>query len=179
MHSYPNSYASRLINLISKSELSVITNPCINSVLQGRYDDDPIRRGYTRICELQDAGVTVGIGQDDVMDAWYQYGDGDPLTAAFILLHYCFLNNRSQVDVLWNMMLDNNRTIYDDLDCGINEGEPASLVVYNEPDPFSALRIRGSRRLVLKDGNIISKTDPSRTTIFQGNEESEIDYYDI
>jgi cytosine deaminase len=88
MHSYNNAYAYRLINNIARAGLHMVTNPLDNSVLQGRFDTGPVRRGHTRIKQLAEAGVNVCIGHDSVMDPWYPLGYGDPLQAAFVLVHY-------------------------------------------------------------------------------------------
>src|ERR671933_1282842 len=88
MHSYNNAYAYRLIQNLRRAGLHMVTNPVDNSVLQGRFDGYPIRRGHTRIKELLAAGINVCIGHDSVMDPWYPLGYGDPLQAAFVLAHY-------------------------------------------------------------------------------------------
>ncbi|MCA1646863.1 MAG: amidohydrolase family protein [Chloroflexi bacterium] len=74
MHSYNNAYAYRLINNVRRAGLHMVTNPLDNSVLQGRFDTYPIRRGHTRVKELLAAGVNVCIGHDSVMDPWYPLG---------------------------------------------------------------------------------------------------------
>jgi cytosine/creatinine deaminase len=67
MHSYNNAYAYRLIANIARAGLHMVTNPLDNAVLQGRFDSGPIRRGHTRVKQLQEAGVNVCIGHDSVM----------------------------------------------------------------------------------------------------------------
>jgi cytosine deaminase len=42
-----------------------------------------------------EAGVKVCIGHDSVIDPWYPLGYGDPLQAAFVLLHLRCLATRS------------------------------------------------------------------------------------
>ena len=74
MHSYNTAYAYRLINNIARAGLHMVTNPLDNAVLQGRFDTGPIRRGHTRVKQLQEAGVNVCIGHDSVMDPWYPLG---------------------------------------------------------------------------------------------------------
>ncbi|MCU4926121.1 amidohydrolase family protein [Halobacteria archaeon AArc-dxtr1] len=176
MHSYSNSYASKLCSMLAESGVSVVTNPPINEVLQGRYDDYPKRRGHTRVDELREAGVTVGIGQDDIIDPWYHYGDGDPVTAAFVLLHYAHMNGRDDVDALWEMLVDSNAEIVGAEASGIEEGNEGSLVVYDGPDPFNVLRMRSPRTLVLNEGQPIAKTDPGETTIYRAEGERKVDY---
>lgn len=172
MHSYPNSYASKLVGLIAQSGMSVVTNPPVNAVLQGRHDDYPRRRGHTRIDELQEAGVPVGVGQDDIVDGWFHYGDGDPLTALYILLHYAHMHGRKDVETLWRMMTESNAAVWGDDDPGLSEGVPGSLVVYDSATPFEALRVRPVRPLVLKDGDVVASADPAQTRVHHGGEQA-------
>jgi cytosine deaminase len=137
MHSYPNAYADKLISLLAQSGVSVITNPPDNAVLQGRYDDYPRRRGHTRIDQLHDAGVTVGIGHDSVMDPWYHYGRGDPLDAAFILVHYAHMSGRGDVETIWRMLTEANASIFGAQGYGITEGNEGSLAVFDAPGATS------------------------------------------
>src|SRR2546421_13111682 len=82
MHSYGNAYAYRVINNIARAGLHMVTNPLDNSVLQGRFDSYPVRRGHTRVKELQAAGGDVCIGPDSVLDSRYAMGEGGPLQGA-------------------------------------------------------------------------------------------------
>lgn len=177
MHSYSNAYADKLLSLIAESGLSVVTNPPDNAVLQGRYDDYPRRRGHTRIDELHDAGVTVGLGHDSVMDPWYHYGVGDPLDAAVVLLHFAHMNGRQDVATLWRMLTGANASVFGVEEYGLQEGAPGSLVVYESPDGFNALRTQAIRRLVLKEGREIARTSPSETVIRPTSESETVDFH--
>ena len=175
MHSYSNAYADKLIRLIADSGMSVITNPLSNAVLQGRYDDYPRRRGHTRIDELQDAGVTVGIGQDDIVDLFHSYGDGDALKTAFVLVHYAHMNGHKDVSTLWNMLVEANASIYGIENYGIKEGMEGSLVVYDGRSPFDVLRTQSPRSLVLSEGRIVAQTE-RKTEILWDNEYLSVDF---
>ena len=87
MHSMDNYYVSKLLPLIAESGMTAIPNPLINITLQGRHDSYPKRRGLTRVKEMQAMGITVGWGQDCVLDPWYSLGTGDMLDVAFMGLH--------------------------------------------------------------------------------------------
>lgn len=162
MHSYPNDYANRLAHLLAESGVTVVTNPLTNAVLQGRRDDYPRRRGHTRIDELRDAGVDVGIAQDDIESVFYRYGDCDLLTAAFVLCHYAHMDRKSNVDDIWEMLLEGNRRVFMAEEYGLKEGAPGSVVVYQEESPFAALRERSPRNTVLRNGKVIAKGSSSR-----------------
>lgn len=165
MHSYSNANADKLCRLLAESGVSVVTNPLDNAVLQGRHDDYPRRRGHTRIDELREAGVTVGIGHDSVMDPVYHYGDGDPLTVAHVLIHLAHMNGYEDVTTIWEMLLNGNASVFGIENYGLHEGSPGSLIVHDSSDPFDALRRRAARRLVVKDGAIVARTRPADTTV--------------
>ena len=177
MHSYPNAYADKLISLLGESGVSVVTNPPDNSVLQGRYDDYPRRRGHTRIDQLHDAGVTVAIGHDSVMDPWYHYGVGDQLDAAFVLLHYAHMSGRGDVGTLWRMLTAANAAVFGADGYGLAEGNEGSLVVYDSPDPFNALRTRAARTLVVREGRVVAETEPRETVVHRSDGKHRVDFH--
>ena len=176
MHSYNNAYADKLISLLADSGVSVVTNPPDNSVLQGAYDDYPRRRGHTRIDELRAAGVTVGLGHDSVLDPWYHYGVADPLDAAFVLAHYAHMAGHGDVSVLWEMLTDANAAVFGAGGYGLEEGNEGSLVVYDAPDGFNALRRQAPRTLVVRDGDPIARTEPATTEVVRSEGSKSVDY---
>ncbi|AUV81593.1 N-isopropylammelide isopropylaminohydrolase [Salinigranum rubrum] len=177
MHSYSNAYADKLISLVTESGVSVVTNPPDNSVLQGRYDDYPRRRGHTRIDQLHDAGVTVALGHDSVMDPWYHYGTGDQLDAAFVLLHYAHMSGRGDVETLWRMLTESNAAVFGATEYGLEAGNEGSLVVYDSPDPFNALRTRAARTVVLREGRVVAETEPRETVVRRPDGERRVDFH--
>jgi cytosine deaminase len=177
MHSYSNAYADKLVSLLAESGVSVVTNPPDNSVLQGRYDDYPRRRGHTRIDQLHDAGVTVALGHDSVMDPWYHYGVGDQLDAAFVLLHYAHMSGRSDVETLWRMLTEANAAVFGATEYGLVEGNEGSLVVYDSPDPFNALRTRAARTVVVKEGRVVAETEPRETVVHRSGAGRRVDFH--
>jgi len=175
LHSYSNAYADKLVRLIGESGLNVVTNPMANASLQGRYDDFPKRRGHTRIRALRDNGVTVGIGQDDIVDHFHSYGDGDPLKTAFVLVHLAHMNGNEDTTTLWNMLLESNATVYGVDDYGLQEGNEGSLVVYDTKDRFDALRTQPVRPLVLRDGKPIAEATQT-TAVYDGQSETTVNF---
>lgn len=177
MHSYPNAYAQKVVGLLSESGVSVVTNPPDNAVLQGRHDDYPRRRGHTRIDQLRDAGVTVGMGHDSVVDPWYHYGVGDQLDAAFVLLHYAHMSGRDDVGALWELLTSANAEVFGASDeYGLREGTPGSLVVYDARSPFDALRTRAARCRVVVEGREVARTDPATHAVTRGGKSREVTY---
>jgi cytosine deaminase len=172
MHSYNNAYAYRLINNIKRAGLHMVTNPLDNAVLQGRFDSYPIRRGHTRVKELLQAGVNVAIGHDSVMDPWYPLGYADPLQAAFMLAHYGQMSGYSELQALIGMITEGPARALGLKGYGLEEGGSADLVVFAAPSEMDAIRLVAPRRLVLRRGKIVARTEPALTTVtWDGNEE--------
>ena len=167
MHSVDNAYAFKLIRLIKRAGLHMVTNPCDNSVLQGRSDTYPKRRGYTRVKELLAAGVNVGIGHDSIMDPWYPLGIGDPVQVAFVWIHYGQMSGASEIPQVWDMITKNPARAFGatDKEYGLTVGNPADLVLLDAETEFDALRRIAPRLLVLRRGQIVARTTPSETVL--------------
>jgi len=156
MHSMDNYYVSKLIPLIAESGMTAISNPLINITLQGRHDTYPKRRGLTRVRELQAAGVTVGWGQDCVLDPWYSLGTADMLDVAFMGLHVAQMTHPDEMARCFRMATEDNARIMGLEGYGLAPGCVASLVVLDASDPVEALRLRPSRLAVVAKGRVVS-----------------------
>jgi cytosine deaminase len=176
MHSYNAAYAFRLINNLRRAEMHMVTNPLDNSVLQGRFDAYPIRRGHTRFKDLMAAGVNVSIGHDSVMDPWYPLGYGDPLQAAQVLAHYGQMSGHAELRTLVEMITANPARALGLEDYGLEPGRPASLVIYEAPTESDAIRLVTRRRMVLRGGKVVARTEPARTTVVWDGVEEPVDF---
>jgi cytosine deaminase len=176
MHSYNNAYAYRLIANIARAGLHMVTNPLDNAVLQGRFDAGPIRRGHTRVKQLTEAGVNVCIGHDSVMDPWYPLGYGDPLQAAFVMVHLGQLSGDAELRRLIDMITVNPAAALGLPDYGLRPGGPADLVVYDAPSEADALRLIAPRTLVLRGGKVVARSTPARHTVTWHGAEEEVTF---
>jgi cytosine/creatinine deaminase len=176
MHSYNAAYAHRLIANIARAGLTMVTNPLDNSVLQGRFDTGPIRRGHTRIKQLQEAGVTVCIGHDSVMDPWYPLGYGDPLQAAFVLAHFGHMSGADELPRLIDMITTDAARTLALPENRLRPGDPADLVVFDAPTDVDALRLVARRTLVLRAGRVLARAEPARTTVIWDGAEEEVTF---
>ncbi|MDO9637811.1 MAG: cytosine deaminase [Pseudotabrizicola sp.] len=165
MHSMDNYYVSKLIPLIAESGMTAIPNPLINITLQGRHDSYPKRRGLTRVRELQAAGVTVGWGQDCVLDPWYSLGTADMLDVAFMGLHVAQMTHPEEMARCFRMVTQDNASIMGLHDYGLVPGGLASLVVLDAGSPVEALRLRPDRLAVVSKGRIVAQKQRNDTRL--------------
>ena len=165
MHSMDNYYVSKLIPLMAEANLSVIPNPSINIMLQGRHDTYPKRRGQTRVRELRDAGLNVGFGSDCMMDPWYSLGRADMLDVANMGLHVGQLSSRADMAWCFEAVTQNSASIMGLKDYGLNKGCNANFVILQAKNPIEAIRLRATRLKVIRGGKVISQTPASTAQI--------------
>ena len=145
-------------------------------MLQGRFDTGPIRRGHTRVKQLLEAGVNVCIGHDSVMDPWYPLGYGDPLQAAFVLVHLGQMSGDAELRQLIEMITTNSARTLGVPDYGLRVGGPADLVVFDAPSEADALRLVAPRTLVLRDGKVLARAAPATHTVIWDGAEEEVTF---
>jgi cytosine deaminase len=176
MHSYNAAYAYRLVANIARAGLHMVTNPLDNAVLQGRFDIGPVRRGHTRVKQLQEAGVNVCVGHDSIMDPWYPLGYGDPVQAAFVLAHLGHMSGDAELRRLLDMVTVNPAAALGLEDYGLREGGRADLVVFDAPSDVDAVRLVAPRYLVLRGGRVVARTRPAETSVFWHTGEERVSF---
>jgi cytosine deaminase len=141
LHSQPGPRAAKVIGLVAESGVQIVTNPLDNIVLQGRFDPYPRRRGHTRVDELWQAGATVGIGHDSVMDPWYRLGTANLLDAAYMLVHYAHLTSEAHMQRCLRTLHHENHLPFGGPP-KLEQGERAQLLWWPEADAIEVLRVR-------------------------------------
>ena len=165
MHSYNGAYTSRLFRLLKMSGINFVANPLVNIHLQGRFDDYPKRRGITRVKELQEAGINVCFGHDDVFDPWYPLGTGNMLQVLHMGLHVCQMMGYQQIDSGLNLITHNSARTFGLTDYGIETGNPANLIILPVENGFEAVRCQVPVRWSIRQGRVIATTQLAQTWI--------------
>jgi cytosine/creatinine deaminase len=158
MAAWEDGYAAALIARAAAAGVKVVTNAPTNLMLQGRADAEPRRRGIPRVKELLAAGVTVAAGQDCVDDAFYPFGDADPLQVALIVAHAAQLGTPAEIAVALRMVGDAAARILRLPDHGLTPGARADVVILEAETERDALREQAPRRWVLHRGRVVAET---------------------
>jgi len=158
MHSMDNYYVSKLLPLMREAQVHAIANPLINITLQGRHDTYPKRRGMTRVPELMAAGINVAFGHDCVMDPWYSLGCADMLEVAQMGLHVAQMTSTAQMRTCFDAVTVNSAKILGLADYGLAVGKHADFVLLQARDPVEAIRLRASRLMVVRRGQVVART---------------------
>ena len=165
MHSMDNYYVSKLLPLMREAGLHAVANPLINITLQGRHDSYPKRRGMTRVPELLAAGINVGFGHDCVMDPWYSLGSGDMLEVAAMGLHVAQMTSQTQMRQCFDAVTSNSARILGLADYGLEVGKAADFVLLQAGDAIEAIRLRATRLLVVRRGQVLACSAPAKAVM--------------
>ena len=176
MHSMDNYYVSKLLPLMREAGVHAIANPLINITLQGRHDTYPKRRGMTRVPELLAAGINVGFGHDCVMDPWYSLGSADMLEVAAMGLHVAQMTSQAQMRACFDAVTVNSAKILGLADHGIELGKPADFVLLQSRDPIEAIRLRATRLMVVRRGEVIARTPPAAASLALPGRPAQVDW---
>lgn len=165
MHSMDNYYVSKLLPLMREAGVAAIANPLINITLQGRHDTYPKRRGMTRVPELLAVGIPVAFGHDCVMDPWYGLGSGDMLEVAHMGLHVAQMTSQTAMRQCFDAVTHTPAAILGLDGYGIAPGCRADLVLLQARDPVEAIRLRATRLMVWRAGQLVAQTPPATAAL--------------
>ncbi|MDG5820748.1 amidohydrolase family protein [Natronococcus sp. A-GB7] len=145
-----------LIDEFNARETSVV------SCYQSTRPSMPVR-------ELLESGVTLAHGTDNDRDFVFPHGNADSLEGALVestKLHgdrtfvddYRWFDTNEGLGWLWSMITEQGATALDiEKQYGLKEGNPANLVVFDEPSPQWAIISQATRRYVIKDGTVVAR----------------------
>lgn len=166
MGSYNDAYTYKLFRLLKMSNINFISNPLVNTHLQGRFDSYPKRRGITRVKELNEASINVCFGHDDIFDPWYPMGTGNMLEVVHFGLHVCQMMGYDDINESLKFISKNSaKTLNIEEEYGIEIGKPGNLILLNADSGYDAVRRRAEVLYSIRKGKVISKTIPSKTII--------------
>lgn len=123
----------------------------------------PSTRPGMPLFEFDQADVPVGWGSDNISDWIIRHAQPDALQGALVNAFkldynlYSFASNPA-LDLLWRMSTENGAAVLGIEDrYGLEEGNPADIVVFDEPSPHWAIIRQATRRYVFKAGQLVAE----------------------
>lgn len=142
---YPEPDFRQLIELARHAGMRFVTNPHTGPL-------------HLRVRELLEAGIVVALGQDDIADAYYPYGQHNMLEVAFLASHILGTPTFSQMDMLFEMITEQPARVLGLRDYGVAVGKVADLVVLQGVSVHEVLRAHRPPRYVISHGRLVAET---------------------
>ncbi len=141
LHGMPGPYVAKVAELAAEAGVQIVVNPLDNTVLQGRFDTGPVRRGIAPVKALWAAGVSVGIGHDSVVDPWYRLGTAHLLDPAWLLVHVGHLTSEEEMRRVFRTLVFENHLPFGGAP-RVEVGAVGPWMWWKDADPVEILRTR-------------------------------------
>jgi len=155
---YSDDYANKLIGMIKRAKVNIVTNPCTMMTSGGQHPP-PLPRGITRVRELLNAGVNVTYGIDNMVDPFNPFGDFCVLRNGWLLAYGGQLNSPELFENVPRMITENAARMLRLADYGIAKGCRADINVLNHSTVADALRFGDTPRFVIKRGKALAENE--------------------
>jgi cytosine/creatinine deaminase len=142
MHLYPKPYFQKVSALLKKAEMSLVTDPHTGPL-------------HARVKEMLFEGNEICLGQDDISDAYYPFGQNNMLEVAFLASHMLWMTTRGEMEILYDMVTTKAATAMGIEGFALQVGNEANLVVLDQKNVLEALRFHKSPTHVIFKGNLI------------------------
>ncbi len=154
----PPRACQRLVDRMARLALGVVALPSTNLwLLDRRAEATPTRRAQAPIRQLQNSGVVVAVGGDNVQDAWFPGGDFDPLEVLRFAVVASHLHPWSRQG-LSPFSTAAAQLLQLEWDGILRPGSPADLVVLDAHN-WSDLLARSPQRRVMRGGVWLPKPE--------------------
>ncbi|THF81312.1 amidohydrolase family protein [Cohnella fermenti] len=148
--------ARRIAAGMAEAGIHAMTLPATDLYLNGRQDAYRVRRGLTPVKLLLDAGVNVVFGSNNVRNAFTPFGTGDPLDIALLLGQTAHMGSAREARLLAEMCTSRAAEALGSRGTkGLEEGEPADLVLVKADGILDVVYDRPRERIVWKGGRRI------------------------
>ena len=140
---------------VAEAGVSVFCLPQTNLFLQGRDHPTAMPRGLTAVRALQDAGVLVAAGADNVQDPFNPVGRSDPLETASLLV----MAGHQTPDNAYRMVSNNAREGIGLPRLSIEVGSRADLMAIDAVSTREAIADSPMSRRVYRRGVLVASSD--------------------
>jgi len=142
---YPEPALRRLIELARRAQMAFVTDPHTGPL-------------HLPAADLLAAGLPVALGQDDIADAYYPYGQHNLLEVAFLASHLLGWTTASEMDTLLDMVTVQGARVLRLDDYGLAVGRGAHLAVLQGETVQEVLTRHEPPLYVVSHGRLAAET---------------------
>jgi len=144
MSLYSEPYFRKVAALLKKAGMGVVSDPHTGPL-------------HARVKELLGHGNLVCLGQDDVCDAYYPFGQNNMLEVAFLAVHLLWMTTFPEMETIYDMITVNPARCINLKNFGLKVGAPAHLVVLDARSVHEALWYHRAPLHVVSHGKVVDR----------------------
>jgi cytosine deaminase len=141
---YPEPYFRKVAALLRKAQMGVVSDPHTGPL-------------HARVKELLSLGNLVCLGQDDVCDAYYPFGQNNMLEVGFLSAHLLWMTTPPEMETLYDMLTVNAAKCIRLENFGLRVGAAAHLVVLDARSVHEALWYHRPPLWVVSHGKVVDR----------------------
>lgn len=141
MSLYPTPYFKKISALLKQAEMGVVSDPHTGPL-------------HARVKELLEEGNLVCLGQDDVADAYYPFGQNSMLEVGFLNVHLLWMTTFPEMEQIYDMITVNAAKSMNVKNFGVYEGSAANLVVLDGKSVYEGLWYHKEPKFVITHGKL-------------------------
>ena len=142
MSLYSENYFRKLTTLMARARIGLIADPHTGPL-------------YARVADLVKAGIPIGLGQDDVADAYYPFGECNMLQITFLAAHLMWMLSFKDLELLYDMITWRAADVLGLKGHRLEVGGTADLVILDDEDVYHAIWHHRPPRYVIKNGVVV------------------------
>jgi cytosine deaminase len=144
MSMYPTPYFKKISALLKKAGMGVVSDPHTGPL-------------HAKVKELLEEGNLVCLGQDDVADAYYPFGQCRMIEVGFLNVHLLWMTTFPEMEKIYDMITIDAAKAMNVKNFGLKEGNPAHLVVLQGEDIYQALWYHREPLHVISHGKLVDR----------------------
>jgi cytosine deaminase len=139
---YPEPYFRKVAALLQQARMGVVSDPHTGPL-------------HARVKELLQLGNLVCLGQDDVCDAYYPFGQCNLLEVGFLNVHLLWMTTFPEMETIYDMITVNAARCINLPGFALRVGAPAHLVVLDARSVHEALWYHRAPLHVVSHGRLV------------------------
>lgn len=143
---YPENYFRKLTALMKQAGIGLVSDPHTGPL-------------HARVRDLLAAGIPVALGQDDIADAYYPFGECNMLQVAFLASHLLWMTTFADMELLYDMVTTQAASVLGMQNHRLAVGGNADLVILDEADVYHAIWHHRPPVYVIKNGVDVTLKD--------------------
>jgi cytosine deaminase len=141
---YPEPYFRKVAALLRQARMGVVSDPHTGPL-------------HARVGDLLASGNLVCLGQDDVCDAYYPFGQNNMLEVGFLNVHLLWMTTFPEMELIYDMITVNAARCMNLEGFGLAVGAPAHLVVLDAKSVHEAFWYHRPPRAVVSHGKLVDR----------------------